>query len=117
MKERIYEQRAIVRILDAGKLADRDHIENFIINACLSAGLNIILGPISVNYIDDKDDDKSGISAIAIFAESSISVHTWPQKAYGVVDLFSCKEFDVNDLVDVVEFYFSPTDIEVVEVN
>ena len=37
-----------------------------------------------------------GITGIVIIAESHISIHTFPEKRYVFIDLFSCKNFDVE---------------------
>lgn len=33
-----------------------------------------------------------GIAAVALLAESHISVHTWPEHSYAAVDIFMCGE-------------------------
>ena len=35
-----------------------------------------------------------GITAIALIAESHISIHTWPEFEYAAVDIFTCGEKD-----------------------
>jgi len=31
-----------------------------------------------------------GITAVCLLAESHISIHTWPEKSYAAVDIFTC---------------------------
>lgn len=31
-----------------------------------------------------------GITAVCLLAESHISIHTWPEKCYAAVDIFTC---------------------------
>jgi S-adenosylmethionine decarboxylase len=31
-----------------------------------------------------------GITAVCLLSESHISIHTWPEKAYAAVDIFTC---------------------------
>ncbi len=33
-----------------------------------------------------------GVTALALLAESHISIHTWPERGYAAVDLFTCGE-------------------------
>jgi len=33
-----------------------------------------------------------GVTAIALLAESHISIHTWPENGYAAVDIFTCGE-------------------------
>ena len=34
--------------------------------------------------------EPQGITAIALLAESHISIHTWPESSYSAVDIFTC---------------------------
>ena len=43
-----------------------------------------------------KGFDKGGISGFVIIAESHISVHTFVEQEFASIDIFSCKEFDVE---------------------
>ena len=38
-----------------------------------------------------------GISGFVMIAESHISIHTFPEKDYVFIDVFSCKGFDVDE--------------------
>lgn len=38
----------------------------------------------------------SGVTGVVIVAESHIAIHTFPQRGFLSVDVFSCKEFDVQ---------------------
>lgn len=47
-----------------------------------------------------------GLSGFVLIAESHISVHTFPDRAYLSLDIFSCKDFDYQQAVDyVIEFF------------
>jgi S-adenosylmethionine/arginine decarboxylase-like enzyme len=37
-----------------------------------------------------------GITGFVALAESNITLHTYPEKGYIVLDIFSCKEFDIE---------------------
>ena len=47
-----------------------------------------------------------------LIAESHISVHTFPERGYINVDLFSCKFFDSTRSADVVRRTFRLCDVE-----
>ncbi len=34
--------------------------------------------------------EPQGVTAIALLAESHISIHTWPESSYSAVDIFTC---------------------------
>ena len=42
-----------------------------------------------LNLISNKFDPQ-GVTAIALLAESHISIHTWPENNYSAVDIFTC---------------------------
>jgi len=42
-----------------------------------------------LNLISNKFDPH-GVTAIALLAESHISIHTWPESNYSAVDIFTC---------------------------
>ncbi len=57
-------------------------------------------------------DDK-GITGIVIIAESHISVHSFEEKGYCFVDIFSCKDMDVERAIQITLDTFKPTDSEI----
>ena len=42
-----------------------------------------------LNLISNKFDPQ-GVTAVALLAESHISIHTWPESSYSAVDIFTC---------------------------
>jgi len=60
-----------------------------------------IMPPYVFRYVGVKPEDW-GISGFVLIAESHITVHTFPEKGYVNVDIFSCKEFDPNQAVEYV---------------
>jgi len=53
--------------------------------------------------------DDWGISGIIIIAESHLAFHTFPDKGFLTVDIFSCKDFDVRMAVEEIVDAFEPT--------
>jgi S-adenosylmethionine decarboxylase len=49
-----------------------------------------------------------GITGVAVLAESHISIHTWPERAYAAVDVFMCGDADPHAAVRVLRRAFSP---------
>ena len=64
-------------------------------------------------YVGEKAEDW-GVSGFVLIAESHIAVHTFPERGYVWVDVFSCKEFDGDGATDVIVDAF---DLEAVTVN
>ena len=38
-----------------------------------------------------------GITAVCLLSESHISIHTWPEKRYAAVDIFTCGDHTMPD--------------------
>ena len=55
-----------------------------------------------LNLISNKFEPQ-GVTAIALLAESHISVHTWPESYYSAVDIFTCGQ---NMLPELASQYF-----------
>ena len=62
-------------------------------------GMNVISGP-HVVYSDMVDNE--GFTAVAVLDFSHLSIHTWDKVDPSLIefDLFSCKDFDVNLVLD-----------------
>ncbi len=58
-------------------------------------GMTKISSPQVSKYIGTKPEDW-GVSGFVLIAESHISIHTFPEKFYINIDIFSCKEFDAD---------------------
>jgi S-adenosylmethionine decarboxylase len=53
-----------------------------------------------------------GLSGFVLIAESHISVHTFPQRRFVNVDIFSCEDFDVEDALAALRETFGPQRVE-----
>ena len=58
-------------------------------------GMRKISNPL-VLYHRAKRKSESGVTGIIILAESNITIHTYPEKNFVSVDVYSCKEFDIG---------------------
>ena len=55
-----------------------------------------------LNLISNKFEPQ-GVTAIALLAESHISIHTWPESNYSAVDIFTCGQ---NMIPELASQYF-----------
>ncbi len=53
-----------------------------------------------------------GLSGFALTSESHISVHTYPQRHFLDVDVFSCRPFDVEVVLAALKEAFAPRRVE-----
>ncbi len=79
----------------AEKLRDYDLIFEILHDLPEKIGMTRITQPYVFPYSGLVPEDK-GITGTVIIAESHISIHTFQEKDYCFVDVFSCKDFDVD---------------------
>jgi len=70
-------------------------------------GMTKIMPPYVFKYNGLVEDDW-GLSGIVLIAESHIAFHTFPDKGFLTVDIFSCKDFDVREAVGNIVDVFKP---------
>lgn len=75
------------------KLASLDNIYQFLDRCPDLIKMTKIMPPYVFKYQAQVPEDW-GISGFVLIAESHISVHTYPERAYISLDIFSCKDFD-----------------------
>jgi len=57
--------------------------------------------------------DPQGFTAVAVLAESHISLHSWPEKAYLAVDIFTCgTTMDPRVAIEVLQDGFSAPKVD-----
>jgi S-adenosylmethionine decarboxylase len=54
-----------------------------------------------------------GITGIVIIAESHLSIHSFEEKGYSFIDIFSCKGFDIEKALEITLNTFKPKNHEV----
>jgi S-adenosylmethionine decarboxylase len=71
------------------------------------------VGPVELRYIETNNPSDDGYSGFAIIATSHVSLHAWAP--YGMInlDIFSCEDFSVADVVAFARRAFQTNDIEV----
>ncbi len=62
---------------------DESHIRNMLVNAATLAQSTLL-------DVSSHKFEPYGVTAIALLAESHISIHTWPEKGMAVCDVFTC---------------------------
>src|SRR3954469_18390204 len=67
--------------------------------------------PYVIRYVGEKPDDW-GVTGFVIIAESHIAVHTFPERGYVWVAVFSCKEFEADFTTDRIVNTFGLTSIK-----
>ena len=74
-------------------------------------GMTKISEPFVYRYTEGRVPKDWGVSGFVLIAESHISVHTFPDRGYLNVDIFSCKEFDADLAIQELRGRFGITDV------
>lgn len=92
----------IVDLWDATRLDDLDLVEAALRQAATEAGATLL------NIDLHRFAPSGGITGVAILAESHISIHTWPERAYAAVDVFMCGDANPHKAIEVLKGAFGP---------
>src|SRR5215831_17446170 len=96
---------------DKGKLQDLNLIYRILDELPTRIGMTKIMPPYVFKYSGLKPEDW-GLSGFVLIAESHISIHTFPEKNFVSVDIFSCKHFDTEFARDYLKRTFGMTKVE-----
>jgi S-adenosylmethionine decarboxylase len=96
---------------DKDKLTDLNLIYRILEELPARIGMTKIMPPYVFKYSGLKPEDW-GLSGFVLIAESHISIHTFPDKNYVSVDIFSCKAFDTDFAEDYLKRTFGMTKVE-----
>lgn len=91
---------------DPSKLSDETLVFRFLDEYPDVIGMTKVAPPQVYSYTGKVPNDW-GVSGFVIIAESHISVHTFPDKGYLNIDIFSCNDFDVSASLDDVKGTFA----------
>jgi S-adenosylmethionine decarboxylase len=99
------------RQCDYDKISDMATVFKFLDELPTKIGMNKIIPPYVIDYDGLVPEDK-GITGMVIIAESHLTFHSFVEKDYFFFDLFSCKPFDVDLVVQLVVETFGVKDYE-----
>lgn len=91
---------------DRAKLASVDLVSQVLDEFPAAIGMTKIMPPYVFRYHGEVPEDW-GISGVVLIAESHISIHTFPEKGFFSLDIFSCKDFDVDKALEFAREKFN----------
>jgi S-adenosylmethionine decarboxylase len=97
---------------DKQKLQDLNLIYRILDELPNQIGMTKIMPPYVFKYSGVRPEDW-GLSGFVLIAESHISIHTFPEKHFVSVDIFSCKAFDANFAGAYLKEAFGMTKVDV----
>lgn len=83
------------------KLADLVLVAQLLADLPLELHMQPIMAP-QVQQLDGLSPEGRGLSGVVLVAESHIAIHTFPERGFLSVDIFSCREFDVQQALAVL---------------
>ena len=86
---------------DLGKIKSVDVVSRWLDEMPDRIAMTKIMPPYVFKYSGLKPEDW-GVSGIVLIAESHISIHTFPEKGYATIDLFTCKDFDTDSVAAMI---------------
>lgn len=99
----------IIDLWGGDRLDDIGHVETTLRRAVAAARATLL--HLHLHHFTPN----GGVSGVAVLAESHISIHTWPEKAYAALDVFMCGDADPHRVVPVLGAAFSSDDVRVTE--
>jgi len=101
--ENIFGPHVMIDIKQCDKLAisNRELIFDILNELPELMGMTKIAPPYVFPYNGLVPEDK-GITGVVIIAESHLTIHTFTEKDYVFVDMFSCKNFDTKRAIDYI---------------
>jgi len=94
------------------KLASLDLVYQFLDSYPGEIDMKKIMPPYVFKYYGVKPEDW-GVSGVVLIAESHISIHTFPEKDYLSVDIFSCREFNIEQAASHIKELFELDKMEI----
>lgn len=96
---------------DKDILNSSEKIKTFIEEIAKEINMNMISEIKVINHEAPNPID-SGITGFVIIAESHISIHTYPNRNFASIDIFSCNEFDYNKATEFIKTFFKTNNIK-----
>ena len=90
---------------DRKKLMDHGLVYDILDQLPKKLGMTKMILPHVVKWLDP-GATIPGVSGFVMIAESHVSIHTFPEKDYAFIDIFSCKNFDVEHAAELLTNVF-----------
>ena len=107
MKNPIQVHKHLIIRAEANKVpTDEEQLTEWLKDFIEFIGMKILMGPY-VKYCTMEGN--RGITGIAVIESSHIAIHIWDEPNPGILqlDIYSCKEFDLNEVILHLEEYFT----------
>lgn len=100
----------LVEIVGSKLLNDARLVENFFRDLAAAYGKEVLA-------LHVYQFEPYGLSGLLVMPESHVAIHTWPEYGYAALDIFLGTSCDPRISVPLIERYFEPQDIKIVELE
>jgi len=100
----------LVEIVGSRLLNDAQRVEDFFRDLAATYGKEILA-------LHVYQFEPYGLSGLLVMPESHVAIHTWPEYGYAALDVFLGASCDPKASVPLIERYFVPQDVRVVELE
>jgi S-adenosylmethionine/arginine decarboxylase-like enzyme len=100
----IYRQRLPAEFITKKDIYNKEMYHNFLIDLCLSLKMTKLLGPIV-------GAGEIGASAWMVWKESGVQIHAWGKQGLVAVDIFSCKPYTKEIVLEVIKRHFGEVEV------
>jgi S-adenosylmethionine decarboxylase len=90
-------------------LEDAKQVEQVLIAAAEDAGATALHAHVH------RFESGGGVSGVVVLAESHISIHTWPERAFAAIDIFMCGACDPDKSIPKIHEFFAPEKLNISE--
>jgi len=118
----IVRQRCIVEAAGCKQdIDDMNSIHHFLEHLCLVLNMvpmsapMVLRVPILRQHGNNPDD--YGVSAVQIWMESGVTMHTWPELGFIDINVETCKPFNPAKIGELVNAFFDATDVQITNIQ
>jgi S-adenosylmethionine decarboxylase len=97
---------------NSSNLGSKDAVKRFLSEFPAKINMTTIMSPQVMHYDGGDIPEDNGISGFVIIAESHIAIHTFAEKNFFTLDIFSCKPFDIELAIKHVLGFFAPANYD-----
>jgi S-adenosylmethionine/arginine decarboxylase-like enzyme len=91
-------------------------VEAFLTDLTEAIGMRTLFGPVSVDVPIEISklgstpyEDEGGVTGIVVLSTSHCAIHTWPLQNKAVLDVYSCRSFDLETVEKEIQKAYEPT--------
>lgn len=98
---------------DPHVLDDSDKLLAFLNDTPTKLGMTKLIDPKLIHADGNGEHDPGGWTGFVIIAESHISLHTFVKRQFVTLDIYSCKNFETEEIVEYIKNFFGTRDVDV----